>query len=108
MTQPDSDAFLSKNASDRILEIGLELGVKNFVAPANKPERLRTYKNIAKEKERDIKILSPGVGPQGGDPDLAVKAGADFVITGRAIYESESPRREIIRIYNLIGEAYKQ
>ena len=53
-----------------------------------------------------IKILSPGVGPQGGGPDTAVEAGADFVIVGRAIYQAEEPKEEVKRIYDLIDKAY--
>jgi orotidine-5'-phosphate decarboxylase len=36
------------------------------------------------------KILSPGVGAQGGDA-AAVAALADGIIVGRAIYEAEDP-----------------
>ena len=40
----------------------------------------------------DLKILSPGVGAQGGKASDAISAGADYVIVGRAIYGSEDPR----------------
>jgi orotidine-5'-phosphate decarboxylase len=36
------------------------------------------------------KILSPGVGAQGGDVDKIVKL-VDGIIVGRAIYESDNP-----------------
>jgi orotidine-5'-phosphate decarboxylase len=38
-----------------------------------------------------MKILSPGVGAQGGDARKAIEAGADFVIVGRSIYNAEDP-----------------
>ncbi len=107
MTHQDFDAFLSGDASEKILEDALERGVEDFVAPANKPERLKFYKNFAEEKKKGIKIFSPGVGPQGGGPDSAVAAGADFVIVGRAIYEAENPRREVIQIYEKIKKVKK-
>lgn len=107
MTHPESNAFLSKDAAEEILKKSIELDVRNFVAPANKPERLRVYKKIAKEKHGVIKILSPGVGPQGGGPNTAVEAGADFVIAGRSIYQAEEPKEEVKRIYNLIDRAYR-
>lgn len=102
MTHPNFDAFLAKNAPEAVLKQSLEQDVACFVAPANKPERLKVYKEIAKTKQRDIKIFSPGIGPQGGGPDSAVKAGADFVIVGRSIYKAENPKEEVTRIYNLI------
>ena len=37
-------------------------------------------------------IYSPGVGAQGGDPKIAVEAGATYLIIGRAIYASADPR----------------
>ncbi|HDL60032.1 MAG TPA: orotidine-5'-phosphate decarboxylase [candidate division WOR-3 bacterium] len=106
MTHPEFSAFLSRDAAERILEKSIDLGVRSFVAPANKPERLKLYKNIAKKKREVIKILSPGVGPQGGGPDTAVEAGADFVIVGRAIYKAGEPKEEVKRIYDLIDKAY--
>jgi len=102
MTHPEFDAFLQKNASERILKQSLDLGVENFVAPANKPERLKVYRNFVIEMDKEIKIFSPGVGPQGGGPDTAIKAGADFVIVGRSIYGAGNPREEATRIFKLM------
>lgn len=106
MTHPDSNAFLSKDAFEKILNLSLDMGVENFVAPANKPERLKVYKDISGRLNREINILSPGVGPQGGGPDSAVESGTDFVIVGRSIYHARDPRIETIKIYKLIKEAY--
>ena len=39
----------------------------------------------------DRLILTPGVGAQGGSASAAIEAGADYVIVGRAIYESDDP-----------------
>ncbi len=106
MTHPDFNAFLSRDASEKILEKALGLDVENFVAPANKPDHLKIYKDVANEKNKEIKIFSPGVGPQGGGPDSAVEAGTDFVITGRSIYQAENPRKEVIQMYELIKKVY--
>ncbi len=105
MTHPESSAFLVGDAADRILEQSLELDVKHFVAPANRPERLSAVKRIAEERAKRIRILSPGVGPQGGGPDRAVEAGADFIIVGRALYQAEEPEEEVKRIYKLISRS---
>ena len=106
MTHPMANAFLKEDVGEKILIQSLEMGVENFVAPANNPERIRIYRNLASEKDKTIKIFSPGVGPQGGGPDTAVEAGTDFVITGRSVYQAKNPAEEIIRMYALIKKAY--
>jgi orotidine-5'-phosphate decarboxylase len=52
--------------------------------------KIRETRKILK---KDQLIFSPGVGVQGGDAKKAVLAGSDFVIVGRSIIESESPRK---------------
>ncbi|MGI0080050.1 MAG: orotidine 5'-phosphate decarboxylase / HUMPS family protein [Nitrososphaerales archaeon] len=48
---------------------------------------------------RDVKILSPGSGAQGGDPIKSLKAGADYLIFGRGILESGNPKDSVRQIY---------
>ncbi|NPA47806.1 MAG: orotidine-5'-phosphate decarboxylase [Thermococci archaeon] len=75
-------------ATDGLVEMANELKPFGVVAPATRPER------IAYVRERllnGIKILSPGVGAQGGRIRDAIKAGADFLIVGRSIYSSQNP-----------------
>ena len=107
MTHPMANDFLVKEAGMRVIIQSLEMGVEYFVAPANNPDRITYYRNLASKKAKGIKIFSPGVGPQGGGPDTAIKAGADFVIIGRNIYEATDPRAEVVRIYKLISNAYR-
>jgi orotidine-5'-phosphate decarboxylase len=38
-----------------------------------------------------LKIISPGVGAQGGSSRETLKAGADYIIVGRGIYLSDDP-----------------
>lgn len=40
---------------------------------------------------KDCLILSPGIGPQGGDAALGAGGGADFFIVGRLVTESPDP-----------------
>ena len=68
--------------------LGVECGVSGFIAPATRPERIAAIREVI----GDLKILSPGVGAQGGKASDAISAGADYVIVGRAIYGSEDPR----------------
>ena len=36
-------------------------------------------------------IISPGVGMQGGSAGDTIRAGAEYVIVGRSIYQSDDP-----------------
>ena len=108
MTHPMANAFLKEDAGEEVLALSLKMGVENFVAPATNPKRIRLYRNLALKMGKTIKIMSPGVGPQGSDPDTAAKAGADFVIVGRAIYQAKEPRVEVIHIYDLIKKGYQK
>jgi orotidine-5'-phosphate decarboxylase len=38
-----------------------------------------------------MKIYSPGVGTQGGNPSVAKKLGSDFLIVGRTILNAKNP-----------------
>ncbi len=107
MTQPQCNVFLAGNAPEIVLGQALKLGVENFIAPANKLDRLKYYKNISNDFDKKIKIFSPGVGPQGGGPESAVQAGADFVVIGRSIYTAEDPREVVVQTHNLIKKAIK-
>lgn len=106
MTHPMANAFLREDAGKKVLTQCLEMGVENFVAPGNSPERIRMYRNLASEMHKTMKVFSPGIGPQGGGPDTAVEAGADFVIVGRSIYQAKDPREEVIAMYQLIKKGY--
>ncbi|MFX0139040.1 MAG: orotidine 5'-phosphate decarboxylase / HUMPS family protein [Candidatus Hodarchaeota archaeon] len=106
MTHPGCGDFLLKDASERIFEKSIKLGVTNFILPANKPDRLHFYRKIADKKNIKINIFSPGIGPQGGGPGTAINAGTDFVIVGRSIYEANNPREKVIQIYDQITQAY--
>ena len=77
------------------------------MAPANNPEIIIKFRNLALSIGKNIRIFSPGVGPQGGGPDSAVNAGADFIIAGRAIYQSKDPRKEITTMYHIVKDAYR-
>ena len=108
MTHPGSSDYLKDGASEEILKLAFESNVKDFVAPANKPERLQIYKNIARDLGKEIRIHSPGVGPQGGGPASAVENGADYIISGRGIFMADSPVAAVEEMYSSISEAYKK
>ena len=64
----------------------MECGADGIIAPATRPERVKVLREIVGNR----KILSPGIGAQGGDADAVAKI-VDGIIVGRAIYEAEDP-----------------
>lgn len=87
MSHPGGKEFTAPVAEQLAL-MGVRCGVQGFIAPATRPDRIAAIRKIA-GKNREI--LSPGVGAQGGSASAAIKAGADYVIVGRAIYASDDP-----------------
>jgi orotidine-5'-phosphate decarboxylase len=94
--------FLMKHAIE-IASMAKKLGCHGIVAPATRPERIRELKKAA----RGLKVISPGVGAQGGKISDTIRAGADYVIVGRTIYASENPRKTAEEIYKEIEVVLK-
>ncbi|MGC9117426.1 MAG: orotidine 5'-phosphate decarboxylase / HUMPS family protein [Thermoproteus sp.] len=68
--------------------LGEVVGFRGVVAPGNEP---RAISAIRSSLGCSTRIVSPGIGAQGGRPGDAIKAGADFEIVGR--YLLENPAR---------------
>lgn len=90
MSHPGAKMFLQKNADD-IARMGLEMGIKNYVAPATRLDRLSEIRNIL---GKNSFIISPGVGKQGGDGKKTLEY-ADAIIIGRSIYEAKNPQKSL-------------
>ena len=86
MSHPGATAFFHGGAAEKIAELAMECGADGIIAPATRPERVKTLRKIVGIR----KILSPGVGAQGGDA-ASVAGLVDGIIVGRAIYEAEDP-----------------
>lgn len=97
MSHPGAEMFL-KGVSDNIAQMGVELGIKNYVAPSTRLDRLGEIRKIV---GKDSFIISPGVGTQGGDPVLTLQY-ADALIVGRSIYLSEDPESAVQNIIDSI------
>jgi orotidine-5'-phosphate decarboxylase len=87
MSHPGGIQFTAPLA-DRFAAMAKEVGARGIVAPATRPDRISQLRKIV----GDMEIITPGVGAQGGKATDALKAGADFVIIGRAIYNAPDPR----------------
>lgn len=87
MSHPGAKMFLQKNA-DAIAQMGVDMGITNYVAPATRLDRLADIRRIV---GKDAYIISPGVGKQGGDGKRTLEI-SNAIIVGRSIYESDNPK----------------
>ena len=95
MSHPGAREFIQP-VTDGLIKMANELRPFGVIAPATRPERV-AY--IRSRLSSSIKILSPGVGAQGGKVGEVLKAGADYIIVGRSIYGSENPREAARRFH---------
>ena len=65
------------------------MGIKNYVAPSTRLDRLSEIRDIV---GKDSFIISPGVGTQGGDPKETLRF-SNALIIGRSIYNAENPEK---------------
>ena len=98
MSHPGATMFLQGVAED-IAKMGVEMGIKNYVAPSTRLDRLSDIRNIV---GKDSFIISPGVGTQGGSPKDTLNY-ADALIIGRSIYEVDDPKSAIIEIIDSLN-----
>lgn len=81
---------VSEEDSERFYRMAAAKGIRNFVMPGTKPERINFYRNaVVEEGAAPITIFSPGLVTQGGNISAGGRAAGKFyhAIVGRAIYE---------------------
>jgi len=105
MTQDGAGDYLKENAPDLVFEKAKELGVNYFVAPGNKPEKT---KELKEKMDEGMFITSPGIGAQGGQCEEAVKAGTDYPIVGRGVYEAEDPVVAVNELYEQAKNGFEK
>jgi orotidine-5'-phosphate decarboxylase len=86
MSHPGATEFFRGGIAEKIARMAIECGADGIIAPATRPERVKALRKIVGNR----KILSPGVGAQGGDAD-AVADLVNGIIVGRQIYTAEKP-----------------
>ncbi len=86
MSHPGASRFLLP-ASEEMAIMARETGASGIVAGATRPAMIATLRALV----GPLQILSPGIGPQGGDPMEAIRRGADFLIVGRRIAAAKRP-----------------
>lgn len=102
MSHPGADMFMMPVA-ESMARLAVDVGATGIIAPATKPEKVKALRKIV----GNLRILSPGVGAQGGSASDTIRAGADYVIVGRAIYEAADPEAAVRKIATEIREALK-
>ncbi|KQC03053.1 MAG: orotidine 5'-phosphate decarboxylase [Methanoculleus sp. SDB] len=86
MSHPGAVEFFHGGTAERLAETAVLCGADGIIAPATRPDRIRALRQVIGER----KILSPGVGVQGGRME-EVQALVDGVIVGRSIYGAPDP-----------------
>lgn len=97
MSHPGASRFI-QSVAEEIASMGVDMGLKNYVAPSTKLDRLKKIRSVVGD---DSFIISPGVGVQGGDPSQTLEF-ADAIIIGRSIYSSDNPKKAVNSIINSI------
>ena len=68
----------------------LKWGADGVVVGATVPQKIAEVKQILGQ---NVAIYSPGVGAQGGAAETAIRAGANYLIVGREITNSDDPAK---------------
>ena len=87
MSHPGAKMFLQEDA-EAIAQMGVDMGIENYVAPATRLDRLSIIRDIVGD---NAFIISPGVGKQGGDGKKTLEY-SNAIIVGRSIYEADNPK----------------
>ncbi|MDP8011845.1 MAG: orotidine-5'-phosphate decarboxylase [Thermoplasmata archaeon] len=98
MTHPGAVEFMQE-VSLKLAKMAIEKGVSGFIVPGTRPERIKIYRSMSKE----ILLLAPGIGVQGGEAKRAIENGADYIIIGRSIYEAKDPVQKTKEIIESIS-----
>jgi orotidine-5'-phosphate decarboxylase len=86
MSHPGATEFFQAGTAERIAHLAMECGADGIIAPATRPDRVNVLRHIIGNR----KILSPGIGAQGGDAGTVARL-VDGIIVGRAIYDADNP-----------------
>ena len=87
----EDNGFISNKESLKIYEIAAENGIRDFVVPGNKPEKIRLYRAFLEARGVKPVFYSPGLIAQGGSITESAKAAGKswHAIVGRALYNAK-------------------
>lgn len=102
MSHPGAEQFMAPLA-EQLARLAVESGATGVVAPATRPERIKLIRSVIGQRT----IISPGIGAQGGSAREALRAGADYIILGRSVYEAADPRASAKRVLSdILSDIY--
>ncbi len=99
MTHPayavSEGGFITDEGATEMYRIAARAGVNNFVVPGNKPDVIKSVRNMIEAEGVKPVFYAPGFIAQGGRIDDATKAAGDswHAIVGTAIYTAENMRK---------------
>lgn len=100
-----SEGYVNGAAFRRIFELATKLGVRDFVVPGNKPEKVAGYKEFFDSEigEGEYKLWAPGFITQRGDlSETGAVAGPNFnAIVGSGIYANKEGKTPHQAAYEL-------
>lgn len=97
---------IADNQLTAMFEQAVSLGVRDFVVPGNKPERVAFYRRYLDEAAGEaVTLYAPGFLSQGGEISEAGLAAGDnwHAIVGRAIYEAGDPSLAVRGMFQAIS-----
>jgi orotidine-5'-phosphate decarboxylase len=86
MSHPGATEFFHGGIAERLAHLAIDCRADGIIAPATRPDRVAVLREIIGSRV----IYSPGVGAQGGNPDVVARL-VDGIIVGRSIYEAPDP-----------------
>ncbi len=80
--------------------IAAELGVNEFVVPGNRPDSIKSYRELLEGKGIVPVFYSPGLVAQGGEISESGEAAGKkwHAIVGRGIYQAENIKKAAIEL----------
>lgn len=92
-----TEGYVHPEAFKRMFALAVKLGVRDFVVPGNKPDKVVEYKTFFDTEvgEGEYTLWAPGFVTQGGDlSETGRVAGENFhAIVGGGIYKQENPHQ---------------
>lgn len=95
MTHPEyldpEGGYIVETAPEMMYRLAVRKGVRHFVVPGNKPEKVAKYRNIIQDAcgDDDFVLMAPGFVKQKGKIEDTAKAAGDYwhAIVGNGIYD---------------------
>lgn len=98
--------YIADGAPERMYGLGVDMGVRHFVVPGNKPEEVTYYREqLESWAHGGVTLYAPGFVAQGGEITEAGKvAGTRWhAIVGRGITNAEDPRATVEELASQLG-----